>query len=135
MCWRLTHTQRHQDVLLGQELDIVTRLRWARVHEVSTLLVQPSNLKQVDNIMDIGLDQAEGHDGTGQVRMAMEIVGLAGEHGVNIGVAAGSEQVVHTATVLIFAVPRQTVRDDGGQGPHVWEAGPQPVVSGHMRGV
>lgn len=114
---------------------MITRLSRARVHEIPPLLIQPRDLEQVDHIMNIGLVQAKRRDRPRQVRVAVEVVRLAREHGVDVGVAPRAEQVVHAAPVLVLAVPREAVRDDGHQRPHVRQARPQPVVRRHVRGV
>lgn len=114
---------------------MISRLSRARVHEIPPLLVQPRNLEQVDNVVHIGFVQTKGRDRTRQVGVAVEVIRLAREHGVDIGVTPGAEQIVHAAPVLVFAVPREAVRNDGHQRPHIWQARPQPVMCCHVGGV
>lgn len=114
---------------------MISRLGGARVHEIPPLLVQPCNLEQVDNVVHVGLVQTKGRDCTRQVGVAVKIIRLAREHRVDIGITPRAEEVVDAAPVLVFTVPREAVRDDCDQGPHVRQAGPQPVMCGHMGGV
>ena len=48
-----------------------------------------------------------------QVGMARMVEVLAGEHAVDIGVAAGAEQIVQSAAVFVDAVVGQAVVGDG----------------------
>lgn len=142
-------TQRHQKVLLREKLDTVQLVRGAGVHEVAALLVEARDLKNIDDVVDIALAEAELHDGPGQVGVAVVVVaallaaaarprlgaGAGGEDGVDVGVAARPQQVVDPPAALVDAVPRQRVVEDGGQRPHVGQARPQAVVRAHVRGV
>lgn len=114
---------------------MIARLSRTWVHKVPPLLVQPGDLKNVDDVVHVLLVQAPGQHRAGQVGVALEVVGAAGEHGVDIGVAAGAEQVVDAAAVLVGAVPREGVLDDGGEGPHVGEVGPEAIMGRDVRGV
>lgn len=67
--------------------------------------------------------------------MAVEVVLRSGQHGVDVRVAARAQQVVHAAAVLVLAVPCEAVGDDGDEGPHVGEVGPEAVVGGDVGGV
>lgn len=128
-------TQGKQQILLAQKFNVIPGLRGTRVHEIPALVVQPRDLKQVDDVVDVPLLEAKGHDGPGEVGVALKVVAAAAEHGVDIRVAASAQQVVHAAARLVDPVPGQRVGDDGGQRSHVRQAGPQPVVRGHVRRV
>lgn len=62
-----TRTQSHQEILLGQKLNIVTSLGGARIHKVTTLLVEASDLENVNHVMDIRLVEAETFNSSSQV--------------------------------------------------------------------
>lgn len=103
-------------------------MRRRRVHEIATLFIQASHLKDVDDVVDIALGKSIRRHSTDEVGVAVEIVLGSREDGVDVRVAAGAQQVVHAAAVLVLAVPGQAVGDDGGKRAHVGEAGPKAVV-------
>lgn len=65
----------------------------------------------------------------------MEVVLRPRQHGVDVRVAACAQQVVHAAAILVLAIPREAVGDDGDERPHVGEIGPEAVVGGDVGGV
>ena len=67
--------------------------------------------------MHIELRQSVGQYRTGQVRVAMVMKVLTGQHTVHIGVAPRAQQIMQTPTVLINAVAGQAVIGDRDQGP------------------
>jgi hypothetical protein len=128
-------TQSHEQVLLGQKFERIPLLRGRWAHKVPPLSIQPRDLKDVEHVVDIRLGEAKRGDGAREVGVAVKVVLRARQHRVDVGVAARAQQVVRAAAVLVVAVPRQSVVNDGGEGPHVWQAGPQAVVSRDVRGV
>jgi hypothetical protein len=61
-----------------------------------------------------------------------EIEILAGQHLIDIRVAAGAKQIVDTPSILIDAIIRQTVCRDRDQGPEIRQVRPEPVERRHM---
>lgn len=53
------------------------------VHEIFAVLVQASDLKEVEDVMDVGLGKAVGEDGAGEVGVAVEVEVVAGQELVN----------------------------------------------------
>lgn len=131
----IKHTQRHEHILLCQELNRIALFSRARTHEIPPLIIQSSNLEQVQHIVDVILSQSPLGHGTAQVRVAVEVVLRSGQHGVDVRVAARAQQVVHAAAVFVLAVPREAVGDDGDEGSHVREVGPEAVVGSYVRGM
>lgn len=129
------HTQRHEHILLCQELNRIALLSRTRTHKISSLVIQPGNLEQVQHIVDVILSQSPLSHSPAQVRVAVEVVLRSGQHGVDVRVAARAQQVVHAAAVLVLAIPCEAVGDDGDEGPHVGEVGPEAVVGGDVGGV
>lgn len=128
--------QGHEEVLLGEELEGVAGLGGAGAHEVAALGVEAGDLEDVEDVVDVVFRQAPGGDGADEVGVAVEVVGGGGgEEVVDVGVAAGAEEVVAAAAVGVGAVPGEGVADDGGHGAEVGEVGPQPVVGGEVGGV
>lgn len=128
-------TQSHEKMLLGQKLNTVAALRRTRIHKVPAVLVQPRDLEDVEHVMHVRLVEAELAHRPRQVRVAVEVVLRAREEGVDVGIAPRAEQVVDAAAVPVHAVPVEAVVDDGGEGPHVGQVGPQTVVRADVRGV
>lgn len=122
------HTQRHEHILLRQKLNRIALLRRTGTHKIPPLVIQPRNLEQVQHIVDVILSQPPLGHGTAQVGVAVEVVLRSRQHGVDVRVAACSEQVVHAAAVFVLAVPGEAVGDDCDEGSHVGEVGPQAVV-------
>lgn len=85
--------------------------------------------------MDIGFFEAETLHCPREVGVAVEIVLFPRENGVDVRIAAGAEEVVYSAAVLVDAVPGEAVVDDCREGAHVGEDGPEAVVGGYVGGV
>lgn len=112
-------TKSHEDILFSQELDVVPCLSGARIHKVPSLVIQPSDLEQIDHIVNIRLIQSEGSYSSSQVRVTVEIVCLARQYRVDVRVTTRTKQVVDAAPMLILAIPGKTVCDDGDEWAHV----------------
>lgn len=123
-------TQSHQQVLLRQKLNIISRLRWTWIHEIPPFIIETCHLKQIDHIMNVRLIQTIWDDRTGQVRMTVIVIRRLspGQHGVDVGVTSRTQQIMDSPSMLINAVPRQSILDDGAQRPHIRQTRPQPVV-------
>src|SRR5215203_770118 len=74
-----TGRNRTEEVDLGQELEIVAFPGWAGFHEIAVILVKPSDLEDVEDVVDVRLVEMPGQHGPRQVRMAIEIKCLAHE--------------------------------------------------------
>lgn len=104
----MSPTQGHQQVLLSQELNMITCLCGTRIHEISPFVVETSHLEKIDHVMDIRLIQAERDNSTSQIGMTVIVIrGLsAGQHGVDVWITACPQQIMNSPTMLINAVPR-----------------------------
>lgn len=139
-----TRAQGAQQIHLGEEVDVVARAGGARLHEIAAAVVEAGDLEEVEDVVDVGLGEAVGEDGADEVAVAVEVelilillLAVAAEHGVDVGVAARAEEVVHSSTELapIFSSsllvpvpivtkqirpPLQTVGDNGDHRPQIW---------------
>src|SRR5699024_645522 len=83
-----------EQVDLGEELEVVPGAGGAGVHEVLAVGVQPRELGDVEHVVDVVLGQPVRQDRAGQVRVAVVVDVDAGQQPVDVGVAAGAQQVV-----------------------------------------
>jgi hypothetical protein len=82
--------------------------------------------------MDVELGEPVGQHGADEVRMAVAVEIRAGEHGVDIRVAAAAQQVVDAAAIGIDAVLGEAVGGDGRERAEIRQARPQPVEGRDM---
>ncbi len=82
--------------------------------------------------MHVKLGQPPGRDRPHQVGMAVKVEVLAGQQAIDVGIAAGSQQVMHTPAFGVLTVACQSVVDDGGHGTQKGQRRPQPVVGADM---
>ncbi len=54
------------------------------LHEILTVLIQASHLKDVEYVMNIRLSQTKGQDRSSQVGMAVEVERFSAEHLVHL---------------------------------------------------
>ena len=69
--------------------------------------------------------------------MAVVVVAVLSsrEEHIDVRVAARAEEVVAPAAGGVGAIPGEGVGDDGHEGPHVGETGPEAVVGRDVRAV
>ena len=53
-------TQRHEQILLGQELNRIPLLRGTWLHEIPPLFIQPRHLKDINHVMHISFVETKG---------------------------------------------------------------------------
>lgn len=111
---------------------MITRLSGRGIHKVSPLLVETSDLENVDDVVNIALVKTKGEHCTREVGVALVVVLTTAQHGVDVGIASRAQEVMHPTAMLIFTVPVEAVSDDGCQRTHVRQVRPQTVVSGNV---
>lgn len=84
-------------------------------------------LKDIENIMNIELCQPMWKHSSCQVRMAVVVKILSSQHGIDIRIASGAEQVMYPSTLSVLAIVFQTVPRDRDHGPQKRKDGPQPI--------
>ncbi len=118
---------------LGEELDVIALLGRAGAHEIPVGTVEAGALEDVQHVMDVELGQPVRRHRAHQVGVAVEVEILAGQHAVDVGIAARAQQIVDAAAELVDAIVLETVRRDGHDRPQVRQGRPQAIEDRDMR--
>lgn len=100
---------------------MVTRFGGARIHEVSSLVIKASDLENIDHIMNILFVQSVRQYRTCQVGVALIVILSPAQDCVDVRIAAGAQQVMDPTAVLVLAVPRECILNNGGERSHIWQ--------------
>mmetsp|Transcript_99527 Transcript_99527/g.310083 ORF Transcript_99527/g.310083 Transcript_99527/m.310083 type:complete len:316 (+) Transcript_99527:92-1039(+) len=149
--------QQAEEVDLCEEFEEVARAHGRRLHEVLVRVpAEASAHEDVEDVMDEELRLCNACDPrtrppareagatralaalraqqcAQQVRVAAAVIVGAPQHRIGVGVAARANDVVHTGTVPVIAIPIQRVVRDGRHRPQVRQRRPEPVARRDVR--
>src|SRR5262245_33295365 len=94
-----THRDGAEHVDLGKELDEVARPGRARFDEVAAFGGETGDLEDVEDVVDVQLGQVIRRHRAHEVAVTAQVELLAVEELVDIGVAAGPQEIVAPGTV------------------------------------
>jgi hypothetical protein len=104
-----------EQIEFGEELEVVSGPCGACLHEVLVIGVEPGALEDVEHVVYVEFGEALRQHCADEVRMAVEVEVLSGQHAVDIRVTTGAQEVVHPSSVAVDAIVGQGVVSDGNE--------------------
>src|SRR6266851_54225 len=114
---------------------MIARPRRTVAHEILVLPVEPGALEDVQNIVHVEFRQAVRRHGAHKVGVAAVVEIVAGQHAIDVRVAARAQKVVDAPAIVVDAVAGQAVGGDGRHWPQIGQGRPQAVEHRHVRGL
>src|SRR5699024_4455800 len=102
-----TGRQRDEQIKLGEELKVVSALCRGGLHKILIVGIQASALENIKHIVHVEFREMERGYGSCQVGVTMVIKVFALQHATHIRVAAGAQQIVHSAALGVLTVVAQ----------------------------